>query len=302
MNVEIPKRGRGTVTATFTPAKAGTLHLRVLAHLRRRPRVHARHDRRRRARERDASDAVAARRASALPPPSSPPTGVLVAQTRAPQPGDPLPGVTAAEFEEFRLGLDDFLEVETAEEGLGPAFNGTSCAACHRVPAVGGMSAIAEVRAGRRDRGRPLRRPRRRRARRWSTCSRCPATAASRSIPADANVIVAADPDSGLRRRPGRGDRRRDDPGPGRSRRSQRRRRQRPRRHRHRSRHRRPPRRPLRLEGAARDAARLQRRRLPQRDGDHQRPVPRRARGRHRRGADARLRSDPRHRRTSRIR
>ena len=76
-------------------------------------------------------------------------TGLLVAQSRALQPGDPLPGVTAAEFEEFRLGLDDFLEVETAEEGLGPAFNGTSCAACHSVPAVGGMSAIAEVRAGR---------------------------------------------------------------------------------------------------------------------------------------------------------
>jgi CxxC motif-containing protein (DUF1111 family) len=76
-------------------------------------------------------------------------TGVLVAQTRAPQPGDPLPGLAAAEFEEFRLGRDDFLEVETAEEGLGPAFNGTSCAACHSVPAVGGMSAIAEVRAGR---------------------------------------------------------------------------------------------------------------------------------------------------------
>ena len=76
-------------------------------------------------------------------------TAVLVAQTGAPLPGDPLPGISAAEFEEFRLGLDDFLEVETAEEGLGPAFNGTSCAACHSVPAVGGMSAIAEVRAGR---------------------------------------------------------------------------------------------------------------------------------------------------------
>jgi CxxC motif-containing protein (DUF1111 family) len=76
-------------------------------------------------------------------------TSVLVAQTRALQPGDALPGVTAAEFEEFRLGRDDFLEVESAEEGLGPAFNGTSCAACHSVPAVGGMSAIAEVRAGR---------------------------------------------------------------------------------------------------------------------------------------------------------
>ena len=71
------------------------------------------------------------------------------AQGRATRPGDPLPGITPAEFEEFRLGLDDFLEVETAEEGLGPAFNGTSCAVCHSVPAVGGTSAIAEVRAGR---------------------------------------------------------------------------------------------------------------------------------------------------------
>jgi CxxC motif-containing protein (DUF1111 family) len=67
------------------------------------------------------------------------------------RPGDPLPGLTPREFTEFRLGLDDFLEVETAGEGLGPAFNGTSCAVCHNVPAVGGMSAILEARIGRRD-------------------------------------------------------------------------------------------------------------------------------------------------------
>ena len=65
-------------------------------------------------------------------------------------PGQPLTGITPREFEEFRFGLDDFLEVETAEEGLGPAFNGTSCAACHNVPAVGGVSPVAEVRAARR--------------------------------------------------------------------------------------------------------------------------------------------------------
>jgi CxxC motif-containing protein (DUF1111 family) len=76
---------------------------------------------------------------------------ILTAQLRAPLLGEPLPGVTPAEFEEFRLGLDDFLEVESAEEGLGPAFNGTSCAACHNVPAIGGAGTIAEVRAGRRD-------------------------------------------------------------------------------------------------------------------------------------------------------
>ena len=65
--------------------------------------------------------------------------------------GGPLAGITPAEFEEFRLGLNDFLEVEATEEGLGPAFNGTSCAVCHNVPAVGGGGVIAELRAGRRN-------------------------------------------------------------------------------------------------------------------------------------------------------
>lgn len=74
---------------------------------------------------------------------------LVPAQGAAPRPGEPLAGLTPAQFEEFRLGLDDFLEVETAEEGLGPAFNGTSCAGCHSVPAVGGTGTIAEVRAGR---------------------------------------------------------------------------------------------------------------------------------------------------------
>jgi CxxC motif-containing protein (DUF1111 family) len=72
-------------------------------------------------------------------------------QARQAQFGDPLPGVLPAEFERFRVGLDDFLEVETAEEGLGPSFNGTSCAGCHNVPAVGGVSLVSEVRAAYRD-------------------------------------------------------------------------------------------------------------------------------------------------------
>ena len=75
---------------------------------------------------------------------------IVGAQSRATRPGDPLPGVSPVEFEEFRLGLDDFLEVETSEEGLGPAFNGTSCAACHNVPAVGGAGTITELRVARR--------------------------------------------------------------------------------------------------------------------------------------------------------
>ncbi len=77
-------------------------------------------------------------------------SAILVAQGRPFQPGDPLPGLTPVEFEEFRLGLDDFLEVESAEEGLGPAFNGTSCAVCHNLPAIGGSGIVAEVRAARR--------------------------------------------------------------------------------------------------------------------------------------------------------
>ena len=65
--------------------------------------------------------------------------------------GDPLAGVTPVEFEEFRLGLEDFLEVEDTEEGLGPAFNGTSCAGCHSVPAIGGIAPLTTVHAGFRD-------------------------------------------------------------------------------------------------------------------------------------------------------
>ncbi len=75
----------------------------------------------------------------------------VAGQTTRPLPGDPLPGITSGEFEEFRLGVEDFTEVETVEEGLGPAFNGSSCAVCHSVPAIGGAGVVAEVRAARRD-------------------------------------------------------------------------------------------------------------------------------------------------------
>ena len=65
--------------------------------------------------------------------------------------GDPLPGITPREFQEFRLGLEDFREVEEASEGLGPLFNGTGCAVCHNVPAIGGASPMTELRGGFRD-------------------------------------------------------------------------------------------------------------------------------------------------------
>jgi len=72
-------------------------------------------------------------------------------QTVRPLPGDPLPGIAGGDFEDFRLGLEDFTEVETVEDGLGPAFNGSSCAVCHSVPAIGGGGVVAEVRAARRN-------------------------------------------------------------------------------------------------------------------------------------------------------
>lgn len=65
--------------------------------------------------------------------------------------GDPLPGITPREFEEFRIGLEDFKEIEQPHEGLGPLFNGAGCAACHNVPVVGGMTPMTEMRAGHRD-------------------------------------------------------------------------------------------------------------------------------------------------------
>jgi CxxC motif-containing protein (DUF1111 family) len=77
-------------------------------------------------------------------------TALSTAQTRSAL-GTPLAGITAVEFEQFRLGLDDFLEVEASEEGLGPAFNGTSCAVCHNIPTIGGAGTMAELRAGRRN-------------------------------------------------------------------------------------------------------------------------------------------------------
>jgi CxxC motif-containing protein (DUF1111 family) len=51
---------------------------------------------------------------------------------------NPLPDLTHAQLMDFNDGLDEFEEVETVEEGLGPVFNGKSCAECHAVPSTGG--------------------------------------------------------------------------------------------------------------------------------------------------------------------
>ena len=69
----------------------------------------------------------------------------VAGQAALQRPGDPLPGITPREFDAFRVGLNAFTGVETVDDGLGPAFNGTSCGACHSVPAVGGISPMGSV-------------------------------------------------------------------------------------------------------------------------------------------------------------
>jgi cytochrome c5 len=41
-----------------------------------------------------------------------------------------------------------FEEEESADKGLGPVYNGTSCAECHGSPVTGGISQVTELRAG----------------------------------------------------------------------------------------------------------------------------------------------------------
>lgn len=54
--------------------------------------------------------------------------------------GAALPDLAPAEQQKFLEGLVAFSKVEDAEDGLGPVFNATSCADCHRQGAIGGAS------------------------------------------------------------------------------------------------------------------------------------------------------------------
>jgi CxxC motif-containing protein (DUF1111 family) len=56
--------------------------------------------------------------------------------------------VTQAVFDDL---LAVFEEREGIDEGLGPVYNAQSCAECHQNPVTGGISQIAELRAGHQD-------------------------------------------------------------------------------------------------------------------------------------------------------
>jgi CxxC motif-containing protein (DUF1111 family) len=67
------------------------------------------------------------------PPPPLPPLGA------------PLPNLTSAELNSWRLGQQKFAEQEAPSDGLGPVFNARSCVACHHSGAIGGSSADFEL-------------------------------------------------------------------------------------------------------------------------------------------------------------
>jgi CxxC motif-containing protein (DUF1111 family) len=62
--------------------------------------------------------------------------------------GDPLPGLSSSQSTAFADGKREFTTAEEVDEGLGPVFNGRSCAECHSVPAIGGGSERVVTRFG----------------------------------------------------------------------------------------------------------------------------------------------------------
>lgn len=64
--------------------------------------------------------------------------------------GDPLPGITAADFAAAKTA---FATVEGLDDGLGPIFNETACGNCHTQGATGGAGVQIERRFGRFDNG-----------------------------------------------------------------------------------------------------------------------------------------------------
>ena len=67
--------------------------------------------------------------------------------------GDALSGLTPSQLSAFRDGVVEFTGEESVADGLGPVFNGRSCAECHSVPVVGGGSERVVTRFGKMTNG-----------------------------------------------------------------------------------------------------------------------------------------------------
>jgi CxxC motif-containing protein (DUF1111 family) len=65
-----------------------------------------------------------------------------------PRAGEPITGLTPSERAQFDLGKKAYTTSATASQGLGPAFNGRNCAACHEVP-IGGWGGTTVEHFGR---------------------------------------------------------------------------------------------------------------------------------------------------------
>ncbi len=63
----------------------------------------------------------------------------------------PHAGLSPTDLTRFTTGRDTFAAIATVAEGLGPVFNGVSCAECHNTPAIGGSSPRTVTRFGRYD-------------------------------------------------------------------------------------------------------------------------------------------------------
>jgi len=64
-------------------------------------------------------------------------------------PGEPLPGLAAADLQRFAEGHGLFNRAFTAVEGLGPLFNQDRCSSCHDLPVVGGTGVETVTKATR---------------------------------------------------------------------------------------------------------------------------------------------------------
>ena len=53
--------------------------------------------------------------------------------------------------QDFDAALEQFEEIQTIDDGLGPVYNAQGCVECHQNPITGGISQITELRAGHKD-------------------------------------------------------------------------------------------------------------------------------------------------------
>ncbi len=85
---------------------------------------------------------VACESSDRTPSATAPSAPIATQVTSAPQPGQPLFGLTAAELTQFHFGKTVFDSIFTPQTGLGPVFNANGCATCH---ANGGSGTQVEI-------------------------------------------------------------------------------------------------------------------------------------------------------------